>query len=147
MYIWKQEGPECSPDLSDIFWFQMRTHPAHVSEVLHCPQRLQYYTTFSSYKLLQNQVDDPIKGKSFSPSVFDVFVDTASNGHGNDGIIPGRNEHESETQAHSQEGQRPAGGNTLSIRMSGFHHIHGKKRFRSWQLGGLELKTNDEIHC
>ena len=45
--------------------------------------------------------------KFFLPSVFNVFVDAPSDGHGNNGIIPGADEHESKAQAHSQEGQSP----------------------------------------
>lgn len=54
----------------------------------------------------------PNSTKKFSPSVFDVFVDTASDGHGHNSIIPGGDEHESKTQAHSQEGQCPVEENT-----------------------------------
>lgn len=50
--------------------------------------------------------------KSFLPSVFDVFVDAASNDHGHDSVIPGGDEHKSKTQAHSQERQSPVGENT-----------------------------------
>lgn len=50
--------------------------------------------------------------KPVLPSVFNVFVDAASDGHGHNSIIPGGDEHESKTQAHSQEGQSPAGEDT-----------------------------------
>lgn len=49
----------------------------------------------------------------FLPSVFNVFVDATSDDHGNNSIIPGGDEHESKTQAHSQKGQSPVGENTL----------------------------------
>lgn len=43
-----------------------------------------------------------------SPSVLYVFVDATCDGHGHNSIIPGRDEHESKTQAHSQKRQRPS---------------------------------------
>lgn len=46
------------------------------------------------------------------PSIFNVLVDAASDGHGYNCIIPGADEHECKTQAHSQEGKSPAGENT-----------------------------------
>lgn len=50
--------------------------------------------------------------KVLLPSVFNIFVDAGSDSHGHDSIIPGTDEHESKTQAHSQEGKSPVGGNT-----------------------------------
>ncbi len=54
----------------------------------------------------------------FLPPVFNVFVDAAGDGHGHDGVIPGGDEHESKTQAHSQEGQSPVGGKKTHEQMS-----------------------------
>lgn len=42
-----------------------------------------------------------------SPSVFNVFVDAACDGHGHDGVVPGGDEHERQAQAHSQERKSP----------------------------------------
>lgn len=42
-----------------------------------------------------------------SPCELDILVDRAGDYHGDDGIVPGAEEHESETQAHPQEGQGP----------------------------------------
>ncbi len=42
-----------------------------------------------------------------SPCKLDVLVDRAGNCHGDDGVVPGAEEHERETQAHPQEGQSP----------------------------------------
>lgn len=55
------------------------------------------FNTFEPKKIMCTNV-------SFLPSIFDVFVDAPSDGHGNNGIIPGADEHESKAQAHSQEG-------------------------------------------
>lgn len=44
-----------------------------------------------------------------SPSVLNVFVDATCDSHGHNSIIPGGDEHESETQAHSQKRQSPGG--------------------------------------
>lgn len=52
------------------------------------------------------------------PSVFNVFVDAAGDDHGHDGVIPRGDEHDGQTQAHSQEGQSPAGGNARERRAS-----------------------------
>lgn len=41
------------------------------------------------------------------PTELDVFVDAASNAHGHDGIVPGADEHQGETQAHTQKRQSP----------------------------------------
>ena len=49
------------------------------------------------------------------PAVFDVLVDEAGDHHGHDGVVPGRDEHEGETQAHPQERQRPAGGDGRGV--------------------------------
>lgn len=45
---------------------------------------------------------------SHSPPELDILVDTPSNCHGNNGIIPRTDEHERETQTHAQEWQSPA---------------------------------------
>lgn len=42
-----------------------------------------------------------------SPCELDILVDRAGNHHGDDGVVPGAEEHESETQAHPQERQSP----------------------------------------
>lgn len=42
-----------------------------------------------------------------SPGELDILVDRAGNHHGDNGVVPGAEEHESETQAHPQEGQSP----------------------------------------
>lgn len=42
-----------------------------------------------------------------SPCKLDILVDGTGNYHGDDGIVPGAEEHKSETQAHPQEGQSP----------------------------------------
>lgn len=41
------------------------------------------------------------------PTELDVLVDAASNAHGHDGIVPRADEHQRETQAHTQKGQSP----------------------------------------
>lgn len=43
-----------------------------------------------------------------SPCKLDILVDGAGNHHGDNGVVPGAEEHKSETQAHPQEGQSPA---------------------------------------
>lgn len=40
---------------------------------------------------------------TYLPTEFNVFVDAAGNSHGNDGIIPGADEHKWQAQAHTQE--------------------------------------------
>lgn len=47
-----------------------------------------------------------------SPCKLDVLVDGASDRHGDDGVVPGAEEHQSETQAHPQERQSPAAQDT-----------------------------------
>lgn len=42
-----------------------------------------------------------------SPCKLNILVDRTSDHHGDDGIVPGADEHECETQAHPQEGQGP----------------------------------------
>ena len=43
------------------------------------------------------------------PSILDVLVDASGDEHGDQGVVPGGDEHEGETQAHTQEGQGPGG--------------------------------------
>ena len=42
-----------------------------------------------------------------SPGKLNILVDGAGDYHGDNGIVPGADEHESETQAHPEEGQSP----------------------------------------
>lgn len=41
------------------------------------------------------------------PSKLDILVDRTGDHHGDNGVVPGAEEHESETQAHPQERQSP----------------------------------------
>lgn len=41
------------------------------------------------------------------PSKLDILVDRAGDCHGDNGVVPGAEEHERETQAHPQERQSP----------------------------------------
>ena len=43
-----------------------------------------------------------------SPTELNVFVDAGSDQHGDNGIVPGADEHQRQTQGHTQEGQCPA---------------------------------------
>lgn len=49
------------------------------------------------------------------PAVLDVFVDEASDQHGNECIVPGADEHQCQAEAHAQEGQGPAESTELSV--------------------------------
>lgn len=42
-----------------------------------------------------------------SPFVLNVLVDAAGDHHGDQRVVPGRDEHEREAQTHPQEGERP----------------------------------------
>ena len=42
------------------------------------------------------------------PAVFDVFVDEAGDQHGDQGVVPGADEHQRQAETHAQEGQGPA---------------------------------------
>ncbi len=41
------------------------------------------------------------------PIVLYVLVDHAGDHHGDDGVVPGGNEHESQTDCHAEKRQRP----------------------------------------
>ena len=72
-----------------------------------------YKWTFSFFKVYSIPMNNITHiTHVFLPSVFNIFVDAASDDHGHNSIIPGRDEHERKTQAHSQEGQSPVGENT-----------------------------------
>ncbi len=43
------------------------------------------------------------------PLVLNVLVDHASNAHGHNSVVPGGDEHESQTHTHAKEGQSPVG--------------------------------------
>lgn len=47
--------------------------------------------------------------EAHSPSELNVFVDAGSDHHGNNGVVPGTDKHERQTQAHAQEGESPVG--------------------------------------
>lgn len=43
------------------------------------------------------------------PLVLNILIDHPSNAHSHDSIVPGGDEHQSQTHAHAQEGQGPVG--------------------------------------
>lgn len=47
-------------------------------------------------------------GERHSPMVLNILVDHSGNHHGDDGIIPGGDEHERHTDAHAHKGECPA---------------------------------------
>lgn len=53
------------------------------------------------------------------PLVLNVLVDHPCDAHGHDGVVPGGDEHQGQTHAHAQEGQRPGG----STRVTGLHSV------------------------
>lgn len=55
------------------------------------------------------------RGMLLSPSVLNVLVNAPGDDHGHDGVVPRRDEHERETQAHPEERQRPARRDTVSV--------------------------------
>lgn len=42
-----------------------------------------------------------------SPAVLDVLVDAASDEHGEEGVVPGADEHQGKAEAHPEEGEGP----------------------------------------
>ena len=50
-----------------------------------------------------------VKQMNHLPTELNVFVDAGCNPHGNNGIVPGADEHQWQTQGHTQEGQSPEG--------------------------------------
>lgn len=68
------------------------------------------------------QMDDKISvlcRNEYLPTELYVFVDAGGDAHGNDGVIPGTDEHERQTQAHAQERQSPVGDRTSQVGLSG----------------------------
>lgn len=42
-----------------------------------------------------------------SPAVLDVLVDAASDEHGEEGVVPGADEHQGKAETHPEEGEGP----------------------------------------
>lgn len=44
-----------------------------------------------------------------SPAVFNVLVDAAGDEHGEEGVVPGADEHQGKAETHPKEGEGPSG--------------------------------------
>lgn len=170
--------------LSASTFFTLRIQCITLLDILHSLFTSFSFSIFSSFLSIRKcttvsftlSFKKLLHTKPFLPSVLNVFVDAASDTHGQDSIVPGGDEHERETQAHSQKGQGPAAENThafitvrntadavsacmvvhLKTTMSGFPNCQGRRPaeimtpVQKWSTGRLDmwiLGASSKSHC
>lgn len=77
------------------------------TSIKHSSEKQQWLPVYDKQGSIENNVNS--FKHADSPFVLDVLVNTAGYHHGNQCVVPGRDEHEGETQTHPQEGEGPGG--------------------------------------